>query len=131
MIGHAVPPDEPLMSAGIDSRAGMELRQTLNTNLGIQLPVTLLYDYQTVDAIVGYIGSHLAAVGTDLGAASDSDDEDVTGQRDRMRTDGDDAAAGKPSNLLKLLRGPAVVRPLFLAAPGKSAFLCYISLDLS
>jgi acyl carrier protein len=46
MLGHAVGPDEPLMASGLDSRAAMELRATLADELGISLPVTLLYDAQ-------------------------------------------------------------------------------------
>lgn len=36
----------PYTLPGIDSRAGMELRQSLSTSIGITLPPTLLYDYQ-------------------------------------------------------------------------------------
>eukprot|EP00882_Tetradesmus_deserticola_P027243 GHRQ01030127.1.p1 GENE.GHRQ01030127.1~~GHRQ01030127.1.p1 ORF type:complete len:346 (+),score=193.87 GHRQ01030127.1:954-1991(+) len=51
MLGHAVGPDEPLMASGLDSRAAMELRATLADELGISLPVTLLYDAQVGDAV--------------------------------------------------------------------------------
>jgi acyl carrier protein len=46
MLGHAVGPDEPLMASGLDSRTAMELRAALADELGISLPVTLLYDAQ-------------------------------------------------------------------------------------
>ena len=42
MVGNPVHPDEPLMSAGVDSRAAMELRQMLSSSVGVQLPVTML-----------------------------------------------------------------------------------------
>ena len=42
MLGRVVHLDEPLLTAGIDSRGGMELRQKLAASLGLQLPVTLL-----------------------------------------------------------------------------------------
>ena len=43
MLGRIVHLDEPLLTAGIDSRGGMELRQKLAASLGLQLPVTLLW----------------------------------------------------------------------------------------
>lgn len=46
MLGHTVHPDEPIMASGLDSRAAMELRATLAEQLGVSLPVTLLYDAQ-------------------------------------------------------------------------------------
>jgi acyl carrier protein len=52
MLGHAVGPDEPLMASGLDSRAAMELRATLADELGISLPVTLLYDAQVRGVMV-------------------------------------------------------------------------------
>lgn len=52
MLGHAVHPDEPLMSSGLDSRAAMELRATLAEQLGVSLPVTLLYDAQVMQRMV-------------------------------------------------------------------------------
>ncbi|KAK9863861.1 hypothetical protein WJX84_009188, partial [Apatococcus fuscideae] len=47
--------EEPLMAAGLDSRGGFELRRALAEALSIQLPVTLLYDYQSVTAITAFI----------------------------------------------------------------------------
>jgi hypothetical protein len=100
-----------------------------------QLPVTLLYDYQSVGELVQYInetltaGAELAAAAAESGAAagaeeagSDSDVEDITGAAQRQPRGGasQDSAAddGKPSQLLKTLRLAPPERPLFLAAPG-------------
>ena len=44
---------------GVDSRAAMEMRQSLATNLGVTLPVTLLYDHQTVSEIAGFVCKQL------------------------------------------------------------------------
>ena len=122
MVGHAVHPDEPLITAGVDSRAGMELRQTLGRGLealGINLPVTLLYDYQTVNQLVGYIAGEIEAAGGKLakGQQEVEDTEEDWEQGAEIRP----AAAAvedKPSELLKLLRAAPPSRPLFLAAPG-------------
>ena len=171
MLGHAVQPDEPLMTAGLDSRGGMELRRALADSLGMQasklpcglraqggrscivpahalvpplptrctrpnrlpasqLPVTLLYDYQSVSAVVDYINGAItdgalaaaAAPGGGSGDGSGSDAEDaaaVAQRQPRGAAAGPGAALdGKPSDLLKMLRPPQAPRPLFLAAPG-------------
>lgn len=55
VLGPNVHTDEPLMSAGLDSLGAVELRHTLEGQLGLQLPPTLLFDYPTVDAIAAYI----------------------------------------------------------------------------
>lgn len=98
-----------------------------------QLPVTLLYDYQSVSAVVEYINGALTASAqaaaesgeraTRAGSEGEagSDVEDITGSVSRRAADaaGPAGAAGdKPSELLKMLRPPQAPRPLFLAAPG-------------
>lgn len=55
LFGRNMPPTEPLMTLGLDSRGAMELRQLLGTATGLTLPVTLLYDYQTVNDIATYL----------------------------------------------------------------------------
>ena len=95
----------------------------------------MLYDYQSVAAVVEYIngaltaGAELAAGGGDAAPAgaeldSDSDVEDITATAQRQprskaaREAAAEAAAERPSELLKTLRPPPAQRPLFLAAPG-------------
>lgn len=63
MLGHAVHPDEPLMSSGLDSRSAMELRASLAEQLGVSLPVTLLYDAQVRPAIMVWCMLLLGEVG--------------------------------------------------------------------
>lgn len=53
LVGHAVGPDDPLMGAGVDSRAAMELRLSIATSTGLALPPTLLYDYPAVSGEAG------------------------------------------------------------------------------
>lgn len=123
MVGHSIHPDEPLMAAGVDSRAAMELRRTLGNSLGLTLPVTLLYDFQTVNAVVGYIANEVLPNATTAPAAQDdniwTEDEleSVLGTSVR-RTATAPEDASKPSALVKALRGAPAPRPLFLAAPG-------------
>lgn len=104
--------DEPLMAAGLDSRGGFELRRALAETLSIQLPVTLLYDYQSVAAITDFIVEEVAGSPVTQGAAAVVPPmgslADVAQQRDaaRRQTQGGAAAAGQPqpSSLLKTLR---------------------------
>ncbi|GLI63376.1 hypothetical protein VaNZ11_006233, partial [Volvox africanus] len=80
LVGRPVHPAEPLIAAGLDSRAGMELRRGLSEALGMALPVTLLYDHQSVDEIVGYIEGQLDRITGDGQQQDDeySDDEDLS-----------------------------------------------------
>lgn len=123
MLGHAVHPDEPLMSSGLDSRAGMELRATLADQLGVNLPVTVLYDAQTINQLVGFINDKLTESHATAGGRLVSDNEDATSDEgdsvaEQQRVAAAAADSSKPSELLKLLRGAPTPRPLFLAAPG-------------
>uniref|UniRef100_A0A0G4HR60 Uncharacterized protein n=1 Tax=Chromera velia CCMP2878 TaxID=1169474 RepID=A0A0G4HR60_9ALVE len=49
------PMDAPLQDLGIDSLGAVELRNSLQTKLGVQLPATVLFDYPTLNGIVGFI----------------------------------------------------------------------------
>lgn len=139
VIGHGIHPEEPLMSAGLDSRGGMELRRSLAQALSMQLPVTLLYDYQSINDIVNYVNSTILAAGAatagggedkgevESGVASDHEraddyDSDFDGTLHRpVRRQPDSTAPmiqQKVSKLFKTLRPPQHDRPLFLAAPG-------------
>lgn len=55
VMGYSVPNDEPLMAAGMDSRGGMELRRTIAAATQLPLPVTMLYDYPSISAMVGFL----------------------------------------------------------------------------
>lgn len=107
MVGHSIHPEQPLMSAGLDSRGGMELRRALGDTLHLELPVTLLYDYQSITAIVGYVDSLVEAQMQGSHTAGRSWDEEH--EQERSGVSGRRAAfsavpADKPSKLLKTLR---------------------------
>lgn len=70
-----IDPQQPLMAAGLDSLGAVELRNSLEGRLGLQLPGTLVFDYPTVAALAGYLASRLepAAVGAASTATADLD----------------------------------------------------------
>ncbi len=108
MVGHSVHPEEPLMSAGLDSRGGMELGRALGETLGLDLPVTLLYNYKSISAIVNHINSlvesHAAASVEATACWDDAEEVGGGGSDGRGVAKVVDAAADKPSKLLKTLR---------------------------
>ena len=122
------------MAAGLDSLGAVELRGALRERLGgLQLPPTLLYDYQTVEAITRFISEDLAgsspaaAAGAPSGPSGGVSGGGAAGISRRPGTGSMPVDLG-PSSLLKLLRGAPAPRPLFLAAPGvANAQSAYVS----
>ena len=54
LTGRDVEGDEPLMAAGINSRRAMELYDSLEESLGIEMPGTVLFSYPSVNAVVRF-----------------------------------------------------------------------------
>lgn len=55
LLGKDISVTDPLMSAGVDSLAAIELHDSLASAFNITLPNTLIFDHPTVDAISTYI----------------------------------------------------------------------------
>lgn len=58
-LGSDVSHNEPLMSAGLDSLGAVEFRNSLSTQLALDLPTTFVFDYPTIDSMVAYLEEEL------------------------------------------------------------------------
>ena len=56
-----MPDTQPLMEAGLDSLAAVELRNGLASTFGLELPATLVFDHPTITALAGYVVEHAPA----------------------------------------------------------------------
>ena len=54
LLGREVPDDAPLMGAGLDSIAAVELISTLSQDLNIEIEPTALFDYPTIASLAKY-----------------------------------------------------------------------------
>ena len=58
ILGMDVPPQQPLMEAGLDSLAATEMHNAISTSFREhELPATFVFDYPTIDAMVQYLTS--------------------------------------------------------------------------
>jgi acyl carrier protein len=57
LLGRSVAPDQPLMEAGLDSLGVVELRNQLQTKLGVDLPATLTFDHPSVAALTTFLAA--------------------------------------------------------------------------
>ena len=74
VVGSALPPDQPLMEAGLDSLGAVELRNSLGTRFGIELGPTATFDYPTVAALAQHVAK---LIGPAAGAVEQAFDAGV------------------------------------------------------
>lgn len=57
ILGSTIDLEQPLMEAGLDSLGAIELRNSLSSLFGIELPATITLDYPTAAALANYISA--------------------------------------------------------------------------
>ena len=67
LVGTAVPTDAPLMGAGLDSVAAVELVSTLCQHLSTEVEPTALFDHPTIGSLGAYFTSLLRPMGAKNG----------------------------------------------------------------
>jgi hypothetical protein len=62
------------MDSGLDSLGGMELKNTIESRVGVELPVTAAFEYPTIAALAGYLSAMLDAseAGSEAGSLVES-----------------------------------------------------------
>eukprot|EP00854_Cymbomonas_tetramitiformis_P022437 gene22437-27075_t len=63
IVGTEVSENDPLMDAGLDSLGAVELKGSIEKAAGMELPVTLVFDYPTAGAIARYLTAETAEDG--------------------------------------------------------------------
>jgi len=57
ILGDSVDLDQPLMAAGLDSLGAVELRNSIQSSLQLELPTTFVFDYPSVRSMADYVVS--------------------------------------------------------------------------
>jgi Phosphopantetheine attachment site len=57
LLGFSVPKDQPLMEAGLDSVSSVELRNSVASQFGMELPATVTFDHPSVQALAAFVAS--------------------------------------------------------------------------
>lgn len=83
LLGVEVDVSEPLAAAGVDSLGAVELRSSLESELEMQLPATLLFDFPTICDLAAHLGQiegppELAAAAPGLGLIGALEQEQAT-----------------------------------------------------
>ena len=61
VMGKSVDSSAPLMAAGLDSLAAVELKNSVSSRFGVSLPATLAFDYPTLEALSKFITASLGS----------------------------------------------------------------------
>ena len=70
LLGTEVPDDAPLMGAGLDSVAAVELVSTLGQQLGTEIEPTALFDYPTVGSLSKHLSAEMEPVDVTIAPSS-------------------------------------------------------------
>ena len=64
---------DPLMESGVDSLAGIELKNKIEAAYGVELPATAAFDYPSIDALAHYIVASIGIDESDTQAKTESE----------------------------------------------------------
>ena len=76
-----------LFEIGIDSLMAVELGNVIQTSLGISLPSTLVFDYPTLEALLGHLADALKIAENDGSASDSTDSNDALDNADASEED--------------------------------------------
>ena len=79
-------PRQGLFDVGMDSLNAVELRHRYITDLGVDLPSTLLFDYPTVESLVGYLSETLLRTESAMDQTETSDRSQLAADADLARS---------------------------------------------
>jgi acyl transferase domain-containing protein/acyl carrier protein len=69
--------EAPLSSVGMDSLMGLELRNRIETTLGIRMPAALLWTYPTLVALSGHLATKIGELGPARSKRADRNEDDA------------------------------------------------------
>ncbi|BBY29239.1 SDR family NAD(P)-dependent oxidoreductase [Mycolicibacterium sediminis] len=73
---HSLDPKAGFFHFGMDSLMSVTLQRALTTSLGISVPASVVFDYPTVEALVGHLADTLPEFGDDTTGPAGDDDRD-------------------------------------------------------
>ena len=111
IVGREIDQDEPLMDAGLDSLGGVELKQQLESEFGVDLPDTVIFDYPTAADLATYISGLMISI--------DGDAKPYFGEAQAYNHDNEVRSKNTASSALSLLAARKIIITAVSAIVGR------------